>query len=584
MRIAKLPKLAVSLTLAVALLGLSPLFATPGYAQEEEAPAGAEPEDNSEENDEATDGASKEEEDSDLSLISALADLRAALASKDGEIEAQQAALKDAPDATTREAFEAELESLHEDRGELSARFARLTSKTDDSLFVEAPPEPFDPRDRVFGLLKPVFDELEDMTSNSRKISQLEEDLAVQRARLVEASKAVKNISALSAKELDADLRAAVEEQLDIWDVRATAANAQLSSIKYELSERRSQQQPMLDTVSSFVRGFVRTRGFNLLLAVAAFCIAFFGVRGLQAIVTRVRPTPKKKRLSDRMIALAMHGLSLLLGVASVLFVFNATGDWFLLGISLFFLAGMAWVLVKALPQYVEQIRLVLNMGTVKEDELLVFDGIAWRVQSIGFQAKLVNDRLRGGLQVLPARDLVGLHSRPFGENEGLFPCSEGDWVSLEDGTIGRVNCPTPRVVQLVLLGGGRKGYATSAFLAQNPQNLSANYRVEFTFGIDYKHQQDCTQKIPAAMQAKLEAGLPEVLEEGELLNVEVEFKEAAASSLDYEIQIDVDGDAASKYEDVERAAARFLVDACNEHGWEIPFQQLTVHQAAVQP
>ena len=27
---------------------------------------------------------------------------------------------------------------------------------------------------------------------------------------------------------------------------------------------------------------------------------------------------------------------------------------------------------------------------------------------------------------------------------------------------------------------------------------------------------------------------------------------------------------------------ARILVDACNKYGWEIPFQQITLHQAQV--
>lgn len=515
-------------------------------------------------------------------LVDALSDLRAALAAKIAEIEAKQAALRDAADETTRASSEAELEKLHEERLGLAARFARLTSQADESLFVEAPPTPFDPKDRVLGLLKPVFDELDEMTANSREIGQLEDDLVAQRARLAEATKAVGNIETLGAKELAAEVRTGVDEQLEVWTARRDAAKAQLSSIEYELGERRAQQRPLVDSVSGFIRGFVRTRGFHLLTAGLAFCLVFFGIRGLLALVRRVRPAPKRKRLSDRFLALLTHGLSILLGIAAVLFVFNAAGDWFLLGISLFFLAGVAWIVAKALPQYIEQVRLVLNMGAVKEGELLVFDDVPWRVETLGFQAQLVSERLSGGLQVLPVRDLVGLHSRPLGEREELFPCCEGDWVSLDDGTIGRVDLQTPGVVQLGLLGGAKKTFATGAFLDQSPQNMSSNYRVEFTFGIDYKHQKDCTYSIPKAMRAKLQSGLMDVLDESELVEVDVEFKAAAASSLDYEVQIDVAGSAAAKYEDVERAAARLLVDACNENEWEIPFQQLTVHQAVV--
>lgn len=554
------------IALSLLLLSTCPLFAAHAGPQEDEPAAPVE----------------QEVEESKPSLAEALSNLKSALAAKKLEIDAKLAELQDAADETTRASSEAELEGLHEDRIDLEARFARLASQSDGSLFVDAPPAPFDPKDKVLGLLKPVFDELDEMTSNSREISQLEEDLVTQQARLQDASKAVKNLEELSAQELEADVRAGVDELLKVWSSRMDAAEAQLSSIEYELGERRAQQRPLVDTVSSFVRGFVRTRGFHLLMGVLAFCVVFFGLRGFMAIVRKIRPTPKKKRLTDRLVALLTHALSILLGIGAVLFVFNATGDWFLLGLSLFFLAGFAWVIAKALPQYVEQIRLVLNMGAVREGELLVFNDVPWRVQTIGFQAQLVSERLSGGLQVLPVRDLVGLHSRPLGEGEGLFPCRKGDWVSLDDGTTGRVELQTPRVVQLGLLGGARKNYSIGAFLGQNPQNMSSSYRVEFTFGIDYKHQKDCTGSIPEAMQVKLRTGLLDVLEESELVEVDVEFKAAAASSLDYEVQIDVDGAAAAKYEDVERAAARLLVDACNENDWEIPFQQLTVHQAVM--
>ncbi|MEM8710324.1 MAG: hypothetical protein AAGG01_05190, partial [Planctomycetota bacterium] len=345
------------LLLALALMLLAPdsLSAVSSHAQDGDA-------------DGEPAAASEEEQiEAKPTLAETLAGLRENLAKKAEEIEAKQAALRDAADETTRASSEAELETLHEERKEIEARFGRLVSKADSSLFEEAPPTPFDPKDRVLGLLKPVFDELDEMTSNSRQISQLEEDLVTQRARLDEAKKAVTNISALGSEELEPDVRAGVDEQLKIWTARQGTAQAQLSSIEYELNERRAQQRPLVDTVSGFVRGFVRTRGFHLLMAVAAFCVVFFGMRGLTAIFRRVRPTPRVKRLSDRLVALLSHALSVLLGIGAVLFVFNATGDWFLLGLSLFFLAGFAWVVAKALPQYVEQVRLVLNMGSVKE-------------------------------------------------------------------------------------------------------------------------------------------------------------------------------------------------------------------------
>ena len=62
---------------------------------------------------------------------------------------------------------------------------------------------------------------------------------------------------------------------------------------------------------------------------------------------------------------------------------------------------------------------------------------------------------------------------------------------------------------------------------------------------------------------------------------VNVDFLRAGASSLDYEVEVDVRGSAAEKFEDIERELARFLTELATQEGWEIPFQQIVMHRAA---
>jgi small-conductance mechanosensitive channel len=60
--------------------------------------------------------------------------------------------------------------------------------------------------------------------------------------------------------------------------------------------------------------------------------------------------------------------------------------------------------------------------------------------------------------------------------------------------------------------------------------------------------------------------------------NILVEFQEAASSSLNYLIYVNMKGEAADSYYTLGRLLQRICVDTCNEHGWVIPFEQLTVH------
>jgi hypothetical protein len=136
----------------------------------------------------------------------------------------------------------------------------------------------------------------------------------------------------------------------------------------------------------------------------------------------------------------------------------------------------------------------------------------------------------------------------------------------------------TPEMVQLVLLGGSRKTYPTIDFLHQAPTNLSMNFRLSVTFGIDYEHQAQSTQEIPSTLENMLRKALHAAGYNKTLLNLKVEFKEAGASSLDLAILADFSGDVAKDYLSLSRFLQRLAVDACNTHNWSIPFTQITVH------
>jgi hypothetical protein len=281
-----------------------------------------------------------------------------------------------------------------------------------------------------------------------------------------------------------------------------------------------------------------------------------------------------------RLVDVAVQAFAVVAGIFTALLVLYAASDWVLLGLALLFLAGLAWASKQALPLFFEQAKLMLNLGSVREGERLSLHGVPWEVRRINVYTDLVNPALTGGKLRLPIRDLIPLVSRPFDAKEAWFPTNEGDWVVLADETYGRVIQQTPDWVQVIQLGGARKTYATTDFLAQVPQNLSSNFRVSAVFGIDYRHQAIATGEVPACFQQRLEKGLTALVDPGEILNVAVELREAGSSSLDYAILADFAGSAAPKFQKLDRLIACICVDVCNEKGWGIPFTQITLHQA----
>ena len=221
-------------------------------------------------------------------------------------------------------------------------------------------------------------------------------------------------------------------------------------------------------------------------------------------------------------------------GFVVALAVFNARNDWLLLGLGVILLLGFVWTLVKSLPDAMDQIRTMLNLGAVQEGERLMFDGVPWLVSHLDFHTTLVNPQLEGGDLSLPVRDLSGLHSRPVAPEEDWFPTSKGDWVLLDDDKIAQVEVQTPGSVRLRRLGGGTLVIPSPAFVESAPMNLSNGFRVELEFGIDYAHQAEATTTVVRAMHDYLKEHLPGSLPEGAIENLEVEFCAAADSSLNY--------------------------------------------------
>jgi hypothetical protein len=223
--------------------------------------------------------------------------------------------------------------------------------------------------------------------------------------------------------------------------------------------------------------------------------------------------------------------------------------------------------------------KLMLNLGSVREGERLFYNGLPWRVETLGFHAMLVNPLLQGGTLRIPVRALVDHYSRVFDEHEPWFPGRVGDHVFLDDKTFGRILHQNPESVQLE--AGGVKTYPVAAFLAQNPRNITLQgYGLAVTFGIDYAHQQQATTEIRVRLERELTAALAQSAAAQFMTSFALEFKEAGTSSLDFIAMAGFTGAAAEHYFAFQRLLQRLVVDACNAHGLVIPFNQITVHMA----
>ncbi|MGC6486132.1 MAG: hypothetical protein ACON4Z_00670 [Planctomycetota bacterium] len=466
---------------------------------------------------------------------------------------------------------------------QLRWEFAELASHLDVRQFEQPDPADLQLEQEVLELLAPLVDAVKTATAAPRELAALRKRADALRAREQGAAAARRRTEAtrdvLPAGSAERD--EAAREVTERWDPLLEELRRELLVVDANLRRREASQVPMWTRVTDNVQRFLQSSGLNVLLCVVTFLVVFFGLRWVGDLLLRRK---RARGFSIRLAEVLLRVLNLLLAVAATMSVLYARGDWLLLPIGIIFLVGAGWVVVKAAPIFFEQVRLILNVGPVREGERLLVDGLPYRVEALQFYSRLVNPELEGGLLRVPVQDLVGMRSRPLGSGEPWFPCRKGDVVALDDGVVGVVTLQTPEVVVLVERRDAPRTYPTVAFLAQHPRNLSAGFELYLTFRVDFRHLPDAAGAVPEALRAAVRAGVEADRDGGALRDVRVEVEAAEESAIRYAVLVEFDGAAAARYHDLHRAVNQLLVAACVAHGLVIPLPQLRIRGAAPQP
>lgn len=514
--------------------------------------------------------------------LAAIRSLLASIEASEVQIDALRKQLTAAETETEKEEIAEELQGQIAQRDQLRLDLETVATGVDLEAYQQNGSAPSDIASEFQDFLRPIVGELKDLTSKPREIEGLRTDVAQAKRQIERAEHAVANIDDLLGVAEDESVLEKLRLLRSEWTAKRDQAQNDLNVAEFKLTEAEDNRTSLFASAREAMAAFFRSRGRNFLSAVFAFVLIWFGLRLIYRWILRYSPLHRKsqRHFYIRALDIAFQAFALFAGLFAAMVVLYAASDWVLLGLMLIFLAGLAWTGKQALPHVFEQVKLMLNLGSVREHERIIYRDIPWQVKRINVYTDLENPVLLGGRLRLPLRDLVPLHSRPWEPKEQWFPTEEGDWVVLADETYGRVVQQSPDWVTVIQLGGARKVYQTAEFLALSPRNLSRNFRVGVTFGIDYMHQAICTDTVPPIFQARLLQGLRELVDAEDIINIGVEFQQAGASSLDYSILADFSGNAASKYQKLHRAIQRICVDVCNEQGWVIPFTQITLHQA----
>jgi len=481
------------------------------------------------------------------------------------------------------EGFREEITALTNQRNTLARNLEEIITGVDlTNVEVESEETDLDLQREFTTLLGPILLELKKLTSRPREIERLKRDSTALEKKKHITEQALERIDRMLPDSKDRHLKELLLEIKQKWGEQSQSLQAQLQVVNHKLELKEADQVPFTTSVSQIFQLFFRSRGRNIVIALILSSLFFLALnRVANLLLTRPSLKPHLQRFEFRLFGIMLYFLSIVGTVCIFLITFYIFDDWVLLLLFSTLVIFGLWSSRTAIVKFWRQITLILNIGPVREGEVVVIQNIPWRIERVNLYSQLVNPRLKGGKLRVTANSLLSYQSRKQARNEVFFPTQIDDWVLLgPDKVLGKVEYQTPEMVTVRLLGGGLQYYRTSSFIDLSPTVLSGGFRHTLTFGFHFRHQHDLLRTIAPALDKFLRAKLSTIEWGNSLHNLSIESLPPRTSDFPLAILADFKGEAAPFYDVIKRALAGAVIECCTAHKWEIPYNQLVIHQA----
>lgn len=469
--------------------------------------------------------------------------------------------------------FDVRLEELKKD-------LILISTGIDPSLFFSNNEEALSWNDELRDIFSPIIHELKDATARPREIDQLRNSLLLDQTRGERVSEALKRLETLKASNIDTSIDAHLKEQIDFWQQQQIELENKISANALQLQERESSQKSLSESFSDLMRVFFKSRGKNLVFALIAFILTFFSFRFLHRLFKKALPENRfnGRQFFIRIGDLVFYLFTIITSISLFLAVLYRASDWLLLGISIVLLFGLVWIGKNTIPKYFEQGKLLLDLGPVREGEVVIYNHVPWLVESLNIYTDLYNEELEGGRLRLPIKDITKFRSRKRAETEQWFPSSLEDWVMLSDGYYGKVVQQSPTTVVIATQRGSLKSYSIQDYLKNKPQNLSRNFFARNQkVPIPIQYATEIPTRIAPALKKHFEEEISKQFYGEHLVEVRVELNSFEQYYAKLQIILKFKGGAASEYFEIGWLMQQIAVDGLYKLGIEVPIPAIAL-------
>lgn len=427
-------------------------------------------------------------------------------------------------------------------------------------------------------VLEPLTKKLMKFTEKPRKIENLLSDVSSVEERIELLRNTILRLK--SFKSLSSKVQLKVNSQIGYYRQKELLLFHQLDILESQLEKIQYEKQKSLGDFTNTVKDFISVHGVTVVYSLLIFLGIYILLSFLKQIITLFFTNKKLSQnqiFIKRLLNVFLTLMSIVVATGGALAMIYSRSDWLIFSIVLFIIFLLLWSLKNYLPKLLNEFRFMLNIGMVREDEIVQLEGISYQVKKIGFFVILENPLLSNSTIRLPHSKLETLHSREAFQKEVLFPTEVGDYIFMED-LYAKIIFQSPSIVTAQKIGGSRITFKSSEFVGLKPENISRDgFAISITISFGYKHQQIITTSILSNINRVIKRAVAKEDFYRYLKNIKVEFKEAKIESLDLVLLSFWDAKAASIYNEINRTIRRILVDMANSNGWTLPYPQLEV-------
>ncbi|MBE7446224.1 MAG: hypothetical protein HS132_13595 [Planctomycetia bacterium] len=321
------------------------------------------------------------------------------------EIEDTKMKLREAKTREERSELSKEIDKLNVRLESLKINFEEIATGLDLETFYTKPQKRFDWKEEIQTLIGPIVNDLKSMTARPRLIENLRTQVAYYEKQILLVRAAIENIHNLAARVQGENLKKQLVDLEADWNNKGRQISSQLTVAKYQLADKLSERKSILESSKNIVRVFFKSRGRNFVLSVFAFLFVFFSLRYMHRHLYKGSFIHKTVASSFyiRLAEVLYYILTFVGATGALLIVLYICGDWVLLDCCIHFILGLIWTAKQTFLVSMNKV-LLLNLGTVKENERVIYNGLPWKVVSLQFYTQLVNPELKEECSGFPIR------------------------------------------------------------------------------------------------------------------------------------------------------------------------------------